>query len=714
MTADLVQDHDLRREIKLWVESQDSQKESLDSQKQSRDTQEQTLDSLQLPDPVPIQTKESDSVTLVDIPECPVKAPENPAAVENNEDAFPDNTESEDEITFQGITFSADVQKPVIESDHTEEADVVNVDDSSDGVVGDISDAAAAAVTTLPEVDEEVVPEEIDEVPFSEKTEQQLIDDTISTLIGSKGEAEKVAPAPVEATDTVVNADASEEATETISSDTIALLFDNQQASEEKSPQPTKSPLKISLKQGFNKLNNLVPVVKKSGDTENIDKELEIFEKPVVVNEIEIEPSVTATIETETAEEDDVEECPVIVKAPEVLTENVEAPCVSAPLNSQLGSWGGREADYDYDIMDDSQQRSEVRTIKMVDEEDANAFEKINKIKEEINKTKSVSSRRKSAEEPKKPSIKPFEVKPITNALQGLQALLKMSKPPASTSEPSSTLTVQPEKKKPETEKLHSKVKSRSSSRDRDRVKKSKERDSGRSRERRSSSRREISPSLGGSSSKSRSSSRRSERRDSTSDKIQGTDSRSHRSSRNDDPSTSRRSRSRSKERRSRRNSSRDKSTKESSSKSSNRRRSRSSSPRSSRSVSKKDGGRDRKSRHGKPEGEVKKISVIPLSESFYQPTKINRSAVIRDAQVETESKTLAQDLDQAKEEEVKPESSEHSEQSPPSEPPKPQPDSKFNSAQMDSIRKTLLTDSGKVKKSLADRELEDDIKVRA
>ena len=48
----------------------------------------------------------------------------------------------------------------------------------------------------------------------------------------------------------------------------------------------------------------------------------------------------------------------------------------------------------------------------------------------------------------------------------------------------------------------------------------------------------------------------------------------------------------------------------------------------------------------------------------------------------------------------------------PPSEPPKPQPDSKFNSAQMDSIRKTLLTDSGKVKKSLADRELEDDIKV--
>ena len=137
----------------------------------------------------------------------------------------------------------------------------------------------------------------------------------------------------------------------------------------------------------------------------------------------------------------------IIAKAPEVLTENVASPCVSAPLTAQLGSWGGREADYDYDIMDDS---SEVRTIKMVDEEDANAFEKINKIKEEINKTKSVSSRRKSAEEPKKPSIKPFEVKPITNALQGLQALLKMSKPPASTSEPSSTLTVQTEKKKPE------------------------------------------------------------------------------------------------------------------------------------------------------------------------------------------------------------------------------------------------------------------------
>ena len=187
MTADLVQDHNLRREIKLWVESQDSKKESLDNRKQSRDTQKQSIDSLQLPDPVPIQTKESDSVTPVDIPECPVKTPEDSSSVDNNEDAFPDNTESDDEVTFQGITFSADVQKPVIESDHTEEADVVNVDDSSDGVVGDISDAAEAAVTTLPEVDEEVVPEEIDEVPFSEKTEQQLIDDTISTLIGSKG-----------------------------------------------------------------------------------------------------------------------------------------------------------------------------------------------------------------------------------------------------------------------------------------------------------------------------------------------------------------------------------------------------------------------------------------------------------------------------------------------------------------------------------------------
>ena len=73
VTADLVQDLDLRREIKLWVESQESQKESLDSQKKSRDTQEQGLDSqdkiLQLPDPVPIQTKESDSDTPVDVPE---------------------------------------------------------------------------------------------------------------------------------------------------------------------------------------------------------------------------------------------------------------------------------------------------------------------------------------------------------------------------------------------------------------------------------------------------------------------------------------------------------------------------------------------------------------------------------------------------------------------------------------------------------------------
>ena len=72
----------------------------------------------------------------------------------------------------------------------------------------------------------------------------------------------------------------------------------------------------------------------------------------------------------------------------------------------------------------------EVRIVKMV--EDLDKKEKIVRIIEELDKTKSLTKRRKSGEatrpEKRASPLKPVEAAPITNALQGLQALLKMSK----------------------------------------------------------------------------------------------------------------------------------------------------------------------------------------------------------------------------------------------------------------------------------------------
>jgi len=71
----------------------------------------------------------------------------------------------------------------------------------------------------------------------------------------------------------------------------------------------------------------------------------------------------------------------------------------------------------------------EVRIVKMV--EDLDKKEKIVRIIEELDKTKSLSKRRKSSDilgSDKRSSPPKAEVVPITNALQGLQALLKMSK----------------------------------------------------------------------------------------------------------------------------------------------------------------------------------------------------------------------------------------------------------------------------------------------
>jgi len=71
----------------------------------------------------------------------------------------------------------------------------------------------------------------------------------------------------------------------------------------------------------------------------------------------------------------------------------------------------------------------EVRIVKMV--EDLDKKEKIVRIIEELDKTKSLSKRRQSSDTlgpDKRASPAKAEAAPITNALQGLQALLKMSK----------------------------------------------------------------------------------------------------------------------------------------------------------------------------------------------------------------------------------------------------------------------------------------------
>jgi len=87
----------------------------------------------------------------------------------------------------------------------------------------------------------------------------------------------------------------------------------------------------------------------------------------------------------------------------------------------------------------------EVRIVKMV--EDLDKKEKIVRIIEELDKTKSMTKRRMSGEVPgpdkRSSPPKPVEAAPITNALQGLQALLKMSK----MTDPSSSSTKETDSK---------------------------------------------------------------------------------------------------------------------------------------------------------------------------------------------------------------------------------------------------------------------------
>merc|ERR1712110_812923 len=78
---------------------------------------------------------------------------------------------------------------------------------------------------------------------------------------------------------------------------------------------------------------------------------------------------------------------------------------------------------------------SETQVVKMVEGEDQ--AEKVRKIREELERTKQVAGSKKSSEM-KKSTSKQVELKPITNGLNALQALLKMSnvstKPPESPS----------------------------------------------------------------------------------------------------------------------------------------------------------------------------------------------------------------------------------------------------------------------------------------
>ena len=148
-----------------------------------------------------------------------------------------------------------------------------------------------------------------------------------------------------------------------ISSETIALLFDP--VEDTSAIAIDKTPIKIDLKNSFKKLSDRIQV-----DTAGtLEEELEMFEN---------------TRAADLPEKENTEEMAI---------ENV------------------------------SDENREIRIIKMVD--DVETFEKIDKIKEELDKTKQITSRRKS--EDTKLTVKPFEVKPIKNALQGLQALLKIS-----------------------------------------------------------------------------------------------------------------------------------------------------------------------------------------------------------------------------------------------------------------------------------------------
>ena len=224
--------------------------------------------------------------------------------------------------------------------------------------------------------------EEVTEEPVARQeeiiSEDHLIEETIKTLTSeSPAQPRPDLDNPISSTEAVEILDVKlrdseetenvgeeiEQSPSLISSETIALLFDPVEGNIANK----KSPVKIDLKDSFKKLSDRIQV---ESSNASFDEDLEMFEK--------------------------------------------------TPARDFIGKVKNEESKIVENIANESQ---EIRIIKVVD--DVDTFEKINKIKEELDKTKQIPIRRKS--EDVKLTVKPFEVKPIRNALQGLQALLKIS-----------------------------------------------------------------------------------------------------------------------------------------------------------------------------------------------------------------------------------------------------------------------------------------------
>ena len=744
VTADLIQDKNLREEIKLFEQNKNKPSESVLSctnKNETRDDKEVIL-------PLPVYSV-SKSGPKEDIKEKQYdqQADANSSFSLNAEsvssDNVVDNVVQTDEITSVTNHTEEDVNQPVsadadsvvnercdyedddIQRDEpvfettklkiqdSEKAiqlsDETNVDVKSSNFSGlDADDSTEPSVSTY-EVSgsdrEPIVKESNENVQtnaFDEQTEEHLIKATINTLIGSTEIREDDKKVDIETNDDDTAVETAH--TGVISSETIAFLFDDpsqNDVQQQNTQSENKSPLKIDLKLGFEKLSNKVQV--HNNIVNDIDQELEVYESNV---EVSLDPNQIkiSSIDIPVVHDQDRNTNFVVSEEISEVNRSEDGQIGSVPPSQQISadtseqSIGSKSSTMDME----GKEEGEVRIIKMVDEEDANAFEKLNKIKEELSKTKTVTARRKSEDDTKKPSVKPFEVKPITNALQGLQALLKMGKPQSSSSSSSTTsstsisVSVTSTKTSVSTSSSVKTRISRSPVKNDNYTSSRKEKDDTRSRSRHDSRHSTSSDKQ----SRKRSSDRKSsQRRNSSSDTSRRKRSESSSSRRNksgDRRSSRHSSRSRSRDRKSRYNEDHKSKEKKEDKYISTRKKS---SP--SRSPRKKSRG-ELKINDSKYKQTLKEINKIS-GNSESQPTKINRSAVIRDSKVEDDSKSLAKELISEDSKEIL-----------------PKDDSKFKSSQMNSIRKTLMTDSStqnkprdeKIKKSPDNMTDDDEIKV--
>ena len=143
---------------------------------------------------------------------------------------------------------------------------------------------------------------ETDDVPFEEKTEQHLIDATISTLIGSSTPSQN--DFSQDNSTTAANDNDLVNDQQVISSDTIALLFDKKEEIIEE-----KSPVKINLKLGFQKLSNKLQVANTSV-SEDINQELEVFVKEEPKKLLEEKSTIKSPETTITDDLKDIQKVP--------------------------------------------------------------------------------------------------------------------------------------------------------------------------------------------------------------------------------------------------------------------------------------------------------------------------------------------------------------------------------------------------------------------